>query len=155
MSVPGPGWRDRVVEEARAWIGTPYLHQASTRGAGTDCLGLVRGVWRAMLGPEPEAPPPYTLDWSEPERDEVLWRAAGRHLRPVAAARALLPGECLVLRMRADGVAKHLGIVGRAAGAPTLIHAYSGRGVVESALSGPWRRRVVARFDFPFHPEEG
>ena len=28
------------------WIGTPYRHQASLKGVGCDCLGLVRGVWR-------------------------------------------------------------------------------------------------------------
>ena len=39
--------RARVVAEARMWIGTPYVHQASALGAGCDCLGLVRGVWRA------------------------------------------------------------------------------------------------------------
>ena len=36
----------RIVDLARGWIGTPYLHQASCRGIGCDCLGLVRGVWR-------------------------------------------------------------------------------------------------------------
>ena len=39
--------RDAIVAEARAWIGTPYRHQASLKGVGCDCLGLVRGVWRA------------------------------------------------------------------------------------------------------------
>ena len=29
---------DDVVRMARAWIGTPYHHQASTRGVGADCL---------------------------------------------------------------------------------------------------------------------
>ena len=33
----------------------------------TDCLGLVRGVWREVIGQEPEAPPSYTPDWSETE----------------------------------------------------------------------------------------
>ncbi|NCO16648.1 MAG: peptidase, partial [Alphaproteobacteria bacterium] len=45
----------RIVAEARRWIGTPYVHQSSARGAGTDCLGLLRGVWRALYGVEPEA----------------------------------------------------------------------------------------------------
>lgn len=31
-----------IVAAARGWIGTPYLHQASLKGVGTDCLGLVR-----------------------------------------------------------------------------------------------------------------
>ena len=35
-----------VVAAARRWLGTPYRHQASVRGEGADCLGLVRGVWR-------------------------------------------------------------------------------------------------------------
>ena len=47
-----------IVSAARGWLGTPYAHQASLKGIGTDCLGLVRGVWRDVLGDEPEAAPP-------------------------------------------------------------------------------------------------
>src|SRR5690606_25246620 len=57
----------RVVEIAREWVGTPYRHQASAKGAGTDCLGLLRGVWREIYGAEPEPVPAYTADWSEPD----------------------------------------------------------------------------------------
>ncbi|WP_407496070.1 NlpC/P60 family protein [Pseudooceanicola sp. MF1-13] len=133
----------RVVHIARTWIGTPYLHQASVKGAGTDCLGLLRGIWRELYGAEPEAVPPYTLDWSEPQGDERLWRAALRHLTP---AHSPEPGQVLLLRMRDGAVAKHLGV---SATPTTFIHAYSGHGVVESALSTPWARRIVARFTFP------
>ena len=83
MTAPASNSPDRgpeVVARARAWIGTPYRHQASCRGAGTDCLGLLRGLWREMLGPEPEAVPAYTPDWSEPSRSEDLLAAAARHL---------------------------------------------------------------------------
>ena len=73
----------RIVARARPWLGTPYEHQASCRGAGTDCLGLLRGVWRELLGEEPESVPAYTADWSEPSRSEDLLRAARRHLIPV------------------------------------------------------------------------
>ena len=133
---------------ARAWIGTPYVHQASVRGAGADCLGLLRGVWREMFVGEPEPIPAYTADWSEPQRDEVLWRAARRHLveKPVAEFGA---GDVILFRMRARSVAKHLGIVGETGAAATFIHAFSGHGVVESPLSDPWRRRIVAAFQFP------
>ena len=44
--------RGAIVEAARHWLGTPYHHQASLRGVGCDCLGLVRGVWRDLLGEE-------------------------------------------------------------------------------------------------------
>ncbi len=47
----------RIVASARGWIGTPYVHQASTKGAGCDCLGLLRGVWREINGAEPESVP--------------------------------------------------------------------------------------------------
>ncbi|MEM7487730.1 MAG: NlpC/P60 family protein [Pseudomonadota bacterium] len=136
-------------EVARTWIGTPYVHQASHRGAGTDCLGLVRGVWREICGREPEDVPPYTPDWSEPQREETLWRAAERWLHAVPGAREMRSGEVLLFRMRTGSVAKHLGIVGRAGAAPTFIHAYSGRAVMESSLSQSWARRIAARFDFP------
>ena len=137
----------RIVAAARGWIGTPYLHQASRRGAGTDCLGLVRGVWREVIGPEPEPVPPYSRDWSEPQGDEALWRAALRHLRPAGAA--MQPGDVLLFRMRAGGVAKHLGILAQTGAAPSFVHAYSGHAVLESPLSAPWARRIAARFRFP------
>jgi NlpC/P60 family putative phage cell wall peptidase len=140
---------DAIVARARAWIGTPYEHQSSCRGAGTDCLGLLRGLWREVLGPEPEAVPAYTPDWSEPGRSEDLLAAAGRHLAPVPAGEAR-PGDVLVLRMRAGGVAKHVGILAQSAlGHDTLIHAYSGHGVVESPLTPAWSRRIAGVFRFP------
>ena len=138
----------RIVAEARDWLGTPYVHQASCMGAGTDCLGLLRGVWRAIQGPEPEVVPAYTADWSEPARDEVLHRAALRWLRPKALAQAA-PGDVLLFRMRDGSIAKHLGIMAAVGADQSFIHAYTGPGVIESPLSEPWLRHVVARFEFP------
>lgn len=139
----------QAVLVARGWIGTPYRHQTATKGAGTDCLGLIRGIWRELYGTEPETVPAYTADWSEPEGVERLWQAALRHLAPVDREADLAPGQVLLFRMRDDAVAKHLGIVAEAGPVATFIHAYSGHSVVESPLSAPWLRRVAARFDFP------
>jgi NlpC/P60 family putative phage cell wall peptidase len=137
-----------VVTAARGWIGTPYVHQASCRGAGCDCLGLLRGVWREVLGAEPETVPAYTADWSEAGGQERLWAAAMRHLHQKPLAEAVA-GDVLLFRMRDEGVAKHLGLQAEIGPAASFIHAYSGRGVVESALTPPWARRIVARFAFP------
>ena len=137
-----------VVVAARGWLGTPYVHQASCRGAGCDCLGLLRGVWRDIHGAEPEPVPAYTPDWSEPAREERLWAAALRHLTPVSPDR-VAPGQVLLFRMRDGMVAKHLGLQAEIGTTPSFIHAYSGHGVVESALTPPWARRIVARFAFP------
>ncbi len=138
---------EQAVAEARLWLGTPYRHQASTRGAGADCLGLLRGVWRALYGAEPVDIAPYTADWSEASGREELLQAASRLLRAPGARLAI--GDVLVFRMRNRGVAKHLGLVSQAGPFPRFIHAYSGHGVVEVALTAPWQRRIAARFAFP------
>ena len=133
-----------VLAAARSWIGTPYRHQASCKGAGTDCLGLVRGVWRELAGAEPVPIPPYTADWNEAAGDEALWHQVAALLRTRDADEPTRPGDLILFRMRAGAVAKHLGIAG---GAGTFIHAYAGHGVVESPLTRPWATRIVARFD--------
>lgn len=138
----------RVIDAARGWIGTPYVHQASCRGAGSDCLGLLRGVWREVIGPEPEAVPAYTMDWSEPQGDERLWRAGMRHLVPKDPGDAA-EGDVLLFRMRGGSIAKHVGFQARTGPMASFIHAYSGHGVIENTLSTPWARRVVARFALP------
>ncbi len=137
-----------VVEIARDWLGTPYRHQASMKGAGCDCLGLIRGVWRARYGQEPEAAPMYSRDWDEPHVSEALWRAADRHLKPCTGKPFAL-GQVVLFRMRDAGPAKHLGIISEVHNAPKFIHAYEHHGVVESPLSQPWQRRIVAQFTFP------
>lgn len=143
-----------IVLATRSWLGTPYVHQASVKGAGTDCLGLIRGVWRDVFGQEPEEVPAYTQDWSEASGKEVLWQAARRRLRALPQNTPLAEGQVLLFRMRDGMVAKHLGLVSRVEGVPAFIHAYSGQGVVESSLSTAWRRRIVARFDFPAIPDQ-
>lgn len=137
-----------AVAEARLWIGTPYVHQAAARGAGTDCLGLLRGVWRKLYGAEPETVPAYTQDWAEPGNNEALWQAAKRWLVEVADSDVTL-GDVLLFRMRTGSIAKHLGIVSAVGPEAKFIHAYTGHGVIESPLSAPWLRKVAARFEFP------
>ncbi|HMS95106.1 MAG: C40 family peptidase [Tabrizicola sp.] len=139
---------ENILAEARSWIGTPYRHQGSAKGLGTDCLGLLRGVWRETLGAEPEIVPPYTEDWAEPERREVLWEAAERCLLRKSLAEAE-PGDVVLFRMRETSIAKHLGIQSAVHPTPCFIHAYTAHGVIESPLSRPWQRRIVARFAFP------
>lgn len=137
--------RYAILAEAREWIGTPYQHQASTKGAGADCLGLVRGVWRALYGGEPETAPPYTPDWAEREGAETLYEAAKRHLREIRIADAR-PGDVLLFRMEARSPMKHAAILDDG---ERLIHAYWARAVVHSRFAPWWRARCAAAFSFP------
>ncbi|MEC9343503.1 MAG: NlpC/P60 family protein [Pseudomonadota bacterium] len=145
----GPAIGARVVIEARRWRGTPYRHQASHRGVGCDCLGLVRGIWRTLYGREPQTIPAYTPDWGEAPGREFLLEAASRHLHPVpvAAARA---GDLLVFRWRREAVAKHLGILtSNRRESRRFIHAWEKAGVVETGLGPSWTRRICTTFRFP------
>ncbi|MGM4927168.1 NlpC/P60 family protein [Tardiphaga sp. 619_E2_N8_5] len=134
-----------LVSEARSWIGTRYQHQASLKGVGCDCLGLVRGVWRNCIGDEPEAPTPYAPDWAEARAEESLAQAALRHLVPVALDECGA-GHVLLFRWRDGYVAKHAAI---ASGEGTMIHAHDGAAVCEVALTPWWRRRLAYAFRFP------
>jgi NlpC/P60 family putative phage cell wall peptidase len=139
---------DRVVAAARGWIGTPYRHQASLKGVGCDCLGLVRGVWRECLGDEPEIAPAYSPDWAESGGAETLAEAARRHLIEVPVAE-FQAGDVLLFRWRDHLPAKHAGI---AASKATMVHAQENVAVAEIALSSWWMRRVAFVFRFPSPP---
>lgn len=134
-----------VVAMARGWIGTPYHDQASLAGAGCDCLGLARGLWRQIVGPEPEAVPPYSRDWGEVARREVMIDGAMRWMVPVPTAQAM-PGDVLIFRMRPRAIAKHCAIL---TGTGSIVHAREGRGVIEEPLTDWWRRRIVAACRYP------
>lgn len=135
----------RVLHSARQWLGTPYQHQASTLGAGCDCLGLVRAIWRDVVGPEPENAPDYSSVWSDGDGRETMRDAFARHLLPAVQSKPLA-GDVLLFRLRPYGPAKHAGIL---SDPRRFIHAYQGAGVVESALNPFWQRAIVGVFRFP------
>jgi NlpC/P60 family putative phage cell wall peptidase len=159
--------RTHIVAIARTWLGTPYHHQASMKGVGTDCIGLVRGIWRELYGPEPQALPAYTRDWAEAQARETLLEAARRHLVELDPT-TVQPGCVLIFRWRRTAPAKHCAIL---AGPPlpacgervgvrgsrnrdpivcgTMIHALEGAPVCEVSLSPWWHRHLAAAFMFP------
>lgn len=144
QETPSAVSRAQIVAEARAWINTPYHHQASAKGAGADCLGLIRGVYRAVCGAEPEKPPPYTPDWAEQSGKETLCDAAQRHLDEIAIA-DVREGDVILFRLRERGPAKHAAIV---TDADHMVHAYDRHAVLETSIPQAWRRRIAYAFKF-------
>lgn len=136
--------RDAIVAHARTWIGTPYHHQASRIGAGTDCLGLIRGVFRALHGHEAQTIPGYAHDWAEGAGEETMLAAARKHLVEIAPSTAAA-GDVLIFRYRQRYAAKHAAILA----GPTMIHAIEGAPVSEVPLTSWWRRRIAGAFSFP------
>jgi len=137
--------RGAILSAAKGWIDTPYQHQASVKGAGCDCLGLIRGIWREIYGDEPLKTPAYTPDWAEALGQETLLNAAKTCLNPISKD-AAEPGDVLLFRMAPRVPCKHIAILS----APDrIIHAYWGRAVVESYLVPYWTRRHAFSFSFP------
>jgi NlpC/P60 family putative phage cell wall peptidase len=132
-----------VVAAARAWLGTPYRHRASTLGAGCDCLGLLRGVWRDLHGPEPVALPAYRAQWRR-EDDGALLEAAERFLLPVTDPAAA--GQVALFRLPGQPHPRHCGIL---VSPQRFIHAQEHLGVVEANLMPGWETRIAARYRFP------
>lgn len=148
-SAEGEAIRRAVLDEAHSWIGTPYRHQASCKGSGCDCLGLLRGIWRAVFGAEPQTIPSYSADWAETGAAETLIEAGRTWLREIEPENAT-PGDVLVFRWRDGAPAKHVGILSKPLTAgPLLIHSYERVGVIESPLVPSWQRRIAAVFSFP------
>ena len=137
-----------VLAIARSWLGTPYLHQSSVQGVGCDCLGLARGIWRALHGDEPWEVPPYSRDWGEAGPREVLAEAARAALVEVALGDAG-PGTLVLFRMAPGVPAKHCGILGASVMRPSLIHSYDRSGVIEEAFTPSWSRKAAFAFVFP------
>jgi len=135
---------DAIVSAARPWLGTPYRHQASTLGAGCDCLGLLRGVWRALYGAEPVSLPSYRADWRDLSHAGTLLAAAERYLLP--APLQLAAGQVVLFRLGGLPLPKHCGIM---VSPTTFIHAQERLGVIEANLTAGWGRRLAASFLFP------
>ncbi|AMK19327.1 NlpC/P60 family protein [Sphingobium sp. MI1205] len=137
--------RDAIVAEARSWIGTPFHWEASVKGVGCDCKGLVAGVARAL---------------GLTEAESVFARATAYHRSIDAAylrqglaalfdqAEEARPGDVLLLRV--GGKAQHLAILtepGR------MIHTY-GKGpkcVVEVPMGAIWCAAIDSSWAWRTH----
>lgn len=138
-----------VIAEARTWLGTPFHHQASLKGVGCDCAGLIRGVGHAC-----GILPGYRERWRRhgnygrlpnPRRMEAALRA---FMREVPKEQMRL-ADVLWMQWRRD-LPMHLGIVAERDGRQTLIHALSDIGrVVEHGLTVEWRARIHSVWRYP------
>lgn len=136
--------RDDIIREAMRWKNTPYHHQACLLGVGVDCLGLIRGVYQALYGKQPEEPPPYSPAWGEADDSELLLTAARRYLVAVDYPK-WKRGDVLVFRVRHAKSSKHCAI---ALDDDTMLHAVSSRGVLVTNV-GEWEKQISGVFSFP------
>lgn len=134
-----------IVEIARQWIGTPYMHQRSEIKFGCDCLGLLRGVWCTYYqSADPEVIPAYTPTWTDHRMDDPLMEAASRYLLRIEK-KDLQAGDVVLFRMRRHVAAKHCAILSDQG---NMIHAYNKFGVIEAPFTKSWQRKTAAAFRF-------
>lgn len=136
----------RVVEAARGWLGTPYVHQACLKGKGCDCVGLVRGVFRELLGWSPRVDLDYSMSWGEISGKERLLATAREVLieKPLTGKYDL--GDIIVMRWRGSRVAKHTMIY---SGGGRIIHAINDKYVEEIKPPKAYWKMAVAVFKLP------
>ncbi|MFN4282368.1 MAG: C40 family peptidase [Alphaproteobacteria bacterium] len=133
---------DRIVAEARSWLGVPWRHQGRSR-AGIDCVGLVVQVARA-------------LDLADYDHTAYGRRAQGQgfveHFRANMdgiAISAAQPGDVLVFADQAYPC--HCGFLSERLGHAHLIHAHAlRRKVIEEPYAGEWLAKI--KFAFRFRP---
>jgi NlpC/P60 family putative phage cell wall peptidase len=98
-----------IVSAARGWLGTPHHDQASVKGVGCDCAGLVAGVARecglAELGRD-------LIDamhsYNPTKIDEALLKIGlGRHMDRITD---IEPGAVLLWKVGRPLKAQHLAI---------------------------------------------
>jgi len=139
--------RAEIVAEARSWTGTPEMHQASLKGVACDCIGLIRGVARALGMPEAAA---FDADvryrgYGRPPNPRLLLAACDAYLDRVPPARAL-PGDIALGRVEKEP--QHFGIIS-SLDPLYMIHAHASVGrVTENRIDGNWRGRLLRVYRF-------
>ena len=144
--------RLQVVFHARRWLSTPYVHQGRMRGKEADCL-FPLAICEELGIMDKYGVPIKADDYPEYKRqpkDGFIHEEAVRRLLRKNAA-DLLPGDLVIMRYGAR-VPSHCGIVAEFRSPHyktlTLIHC-DGDKIVEHALTGGWKRRIVGAFAFP------
>ena len=131
--VTTPREREKIVAEARRWIGTPYHPCADVRGAGVDCGMLIVRVFVDTGLVPPFDPRPYAQDWHLHRDEEKYLGFVFDRCHEVLASEAPEPGDVVVFRY--GRCYAHGGIVTETKPL-TLVHAFSpARAVVEEPVA--------------------
>lgn len=131
--------RDEIVQAARSYIDTPFLHQGRSR-LGIDCAGLLTCVAYDLKMKDVRVSDYGRLP--DPERAREIIES---HMDPVKFA-DLLPGDVLSFAIVQD--VQHYGLV-VSMDPIRFVHAYQTVGkVIEQSLFGPWLRRLRRCYRF-------
>ena len=140
--------RERIVAEARSWIGTPWAHQQREKGRAVDCAGFA-----SMTGKNAGV---STFDMRDYERlpNGTMLGILGREMTRIPVS-TMQPADVVAIAF--NGEPMHIGIV-----TPywhgdhlAIVHASNQRGkVCEHRIDPVLRRMIVAAFRYPGVPAD-
>lgn len=136
---------EMLLAEALTWLETPYAHQASLKGVGADCIGIITGVAVAYALPDAQA---FRDDrafkgYGRVPDPALVEEASDRYLDRIDIADA---GLMNILRFRIEDQPRHFAFISNIE-PKRIIHAYAMHNanlsrVVEHGLGEWWQARV-------------
>ncbi len=121
------GTERKIVEEALSWEGTPYKYAASEKGKGTDCSGMVLGVYSKVTDKK--------LPRNSAQQAEFCKKLKAKDVRP---------GDLVFF---ATGKDKHkISHVGIMLDDNRFIHASTQKGVLISEMNTPYYQRTFIMY---------
>ncbi|MGV2830575.1 hypothetical protein [Myxosarcina sp. GI1(2024)] len=127
---------ERIVEESRTWLGTPWRHNQRLRSVGVDCVQFAVGVLEACGAPKSG----YENYYRTPQGNSLL--EAIDSLSYSYPADKIEAGRILIFRIA--GVPHHVAI---ATSETTMIHADLRVGEVVEHNIGAWKRKLAAIYE--------
>ena len=134
--------RERVVQEAREWLGTTYHHHGRIKGVGVDCAQLLCAVFEACsLVPHVDTGF-YPVDWHLHRGEELFIKTLAPHAEQLPDSAPRAPGDVFVFRYGRTFSHGAIYVGQDSDGRGLLIHSYLGTGVI---LSGFHEEPLVGR----------
>ncbi len=140
-----------IVNQARTWLGTPFVHQARLKGKGCDCLGLIVGVVDE-LGLTDESGRLLSsydeINYSkEPDGKYLIQKLSQILDEPSVTVNPseIKAGDLALFKMGNNP--QHLAIITDYEGGLEMIHCYAqARKVIEHRFDEDWQKRLYKVF---------
>ena len=136
---------NKIVTQARSWLGTPFKHQARLKHVGCDCIGLIVGVVGELDLTSINGTKLIDYDahgYSRLPDGQLLQQGLEACLQPSDNMQA---GDVVMMKFRDEP--QHVGIVSDYGDEFGLIHCYAEAGkVVEHHLDELWSSRVLKSY---------
>ena len=138
--------RADAVAEARKWLYTPFKHQGCLKGAGCDCIGLIKGVGMALklVDYDPASPQAKAFNnYSIMPNPRRMREGLATWLVQIPVEDATLADIYFMAWGREP---QHVALITDSG----IIHSYSrAEKVVEHGFDNLWRSRIVAAYRYP------